>query len=54
MLFFIDLFFLTVRADAAKPWQLGFQDPATPVIEGIIHFHHELIILLVVITIFVG
>ena len=28
--------------DASSPWQLGFQDPATPVMEGIITFHHDL------------
>ena len=29
--------------DIAEPWQLGFQDPATPVMEGIINFHHDLV-----------
>ena len=29
--------------DMAEPWQLGFQDPATPVMEGIITFHNTLI-----------
>ena len=28
--------------DASVPWQIGFQDPATPVMEGIINFHHDL------------
>ena len=31
--------------DVAEPWQLGFQDPATPVMEGIINlifFHNYL------------
>lgn len=40
--------------DAALPWQLGFQDPASPVIEGIVQFHNDLIVLLVFIVIFVG
>jgi len=44
----------TVQADAAKPWQLGFQDPATPTIEGIIRFHHDIIFLIVLIVVFVG
>jgi cytochrome c oxidase subunit 2 len=35
--------------DAAIPWQIGFQDPATPTITGIIHFHNHLIYFLVVI-----
>lgn len=39
--------------DAATPWQLGFQDPATPIIIGIIHFHNHLIFFLVVIGTFV-
>ena len=26
--------------DAAEPWQLGLQDPATPVVEGMLHFHN--------------
>jgi len=43
-----------VSADVAKPWQLGFQDPATPTIQGIIRFHHDIIFLLVVIVVFVG
>jgi len=28
--------------DAAEPWQLSFQDPATPIAEGIMLFHHDL------------
>lgn len=39
--------------DVAEPWQLGFQDPATPVMEGIINFHHDLMFFLIVTTIFV-
>ena len=39
--------------DAATPWQMGFQDPATPIIIGIIHFHNHLIFFLVVIGTFV-
>ena len=27
--------------DSAVPWQLGFQDPATPIMEGIVTLHHE-------------
>lgn len=32
--------FSTVLTDAAYPWQLGFQDPASPIIEGIINLHN--------------
>jgi len=42
-----------VFADAPKRSQLGFQDPATPIMEGIIHFHHDLFAILIFIGIFV-
>jgi len=41
------------QADAAKPWQLGFQDPATPTMEGIINFHNDLMFFIVAISVFV-
>jgi cytochrome c oxidase subunit 2 len=40
--------------DASKPWQLGFQDPATPTMEGIINFHHDLMFFIVAISFFVA
>lgn len=40
--------------DVAEPWQIGFQDPATPVAEGIINFHHDLVYLLVLVVFFVS
>lgn len=43
-----------VWADAATPWQLGFQDPATPIAEGIIHFHHDLRFIRLLVVTFVG
>lgn len=42
-----------VVCDAAVSWQFGFQDPATPVAEGILRFHHDLMFLLVLVVIFV-
>jgi len=45
--------FNTAFLDAPIPWQIGFQDPATPIIIGIIHFHNHLIFFLVVIGTFV-
>lgn len=42
------------RCDAATSWQLGFQDPATPIAEGIIHFHHDLRIVRLGVVAFVG
>jgi cytochrome c oxidase subunit 2 len=38
--------------DVAEPWQLGFQDPATPTMEGIIDFHNNLMFFIVLIAIF--
>lgn len=42
------------NADAATDWQLGFQDPATPVMEGIVNFHNDLMIVVVGVGVFVG
>jgi len=39
--------------DAATNWQLSFSDPATPIMEGIINFHNDLMFFIVAITIFV-
>ena len=41
-------------AEAAEPWQLSFQDPATPTMEGIINFHNDLMFFVVFISIFVS
>ncbi len=40
-------------ADQPHPWQLGMQDPATPITERIQHFHNELLIIIFVISLFV-
>lgn len=37
----------------AHNWQLGFQVPATPIMEGIVRFHHDLFFFLTMILIFV-
>ena len=42
------------HADASKPWQIGFQDPATPVMEGVINFHNDLMIVVVGVGVFIG
>lgn len=39
--------------DAAEPWQLGFQDAATPVMQGIIDLHHDIFFFIVFVTCFV-
>ena len=35
--------------DYAHPWQISFQDPASPVMEGIIALHHDLMFVLSII-----
>jgi cytochrome c oxidase subunit 2 len=45
--------FRTFSCDVAEPWQLGFQDPATPVMEGLIDLHHDLMFFLAFILVFV-
>jgi cytochrome c oxidase subunit 2 len=57
LILFVVLFVLSifplVECDAATPWQMGFQDPATPIIIGIIKFHNQLIFMLIGIGTFV-
>ena len=38
--------------DAAQPWQFSFQDPATPIMEGIIEFHNHLMLFITLIALF--
>ena len=45
--------FIPIFADIPYDNQLNFQDPATPVMEGIIYFHNELMGLLIFIFVFV-
>lgn len=40
--------------DAPENWQLSFQDPATPIMEGIINLHHDLMFFLLVVLVFVS
>ena len=40
-------------ADQPHQWQLGMQDPATPIKERIHHFHNELLVIIFLIAIFV-
>jgi cytochrome c oxidase subunit 2 len=39
--------------DAPEAWQIGFQDPATPVMQGIIDLHHDIFFFIVAIVLFV-
>jgi heme/copper-type cytochrome/quinol oxidase subunit 2 len=44
---------LIVWADISYPRQFGFQDPATVYFEGIIDLHHDLLLYMIVILVFV-
>jgi cytochrome c oxidase subunit II len=45
-----DICFLnTCYGDVARPWQMRIQDPATPMMEGIINFHNFLLCIVVAI-----
>ena len=46
-------FFSTVSADSGRNWQWGMQDPATPIMEGIINLHHHIMFFIVIICVFV-
>lgn len=52
-LFFIGFFAIlasvTMFADSAEAWQLGFQDSATPIMEGIVNLHHDIMFFLALI-----
>jgi len=39
--------FFIANCDAAERWQLGMQDPATPIMEAMIHFHNYLMLFLI-------
>lgn len=39
--------------DAPEAWQMGFQDAATPVMQGIIDLHHDICFFLLVVLVFV-
>ncbi len=59
MSIFFDLLFKSFcgsflsSCDFAQEWQLGFQDPATPIMEGIVDLHHDIMFFLCLICIFV-
>lgn len=40
--------------DSSTPWQLSFQDSASPIMEGIINLHHDLMFFITFITFFVA
>jgi cytochrome c oxidase subunit 2 len=45
--------FFRVYADAPEAWQMGFQDPATPIMQGLINLHHDIFSFMVFILLFV-
>ena len=42
------------KADAPLPWQMSFQQPATPTMEGIIDLHHNIMFFMIYIVIFIS
>lgn len=46
--------YILIYNDVAESWQVSFQDPATPIMEGIINLHHDLMFFICVISIFVS
>ena len=49
MFFFNRIAFL----DAPEPWGFNFQDPASPLAQGIQDLHHDIMFFLIVVAIFV-
>jgi heme/copper-type cytochrome/quinol oxidase subunit 2 len=39
--------------DSAVPYQINFQDPASPIMEGIIDLHHDIMFFLIIVVVFV-
>jgi cytochrome c oxidase subunit 2 len=46
-------FYVQSCCDAAESWQLGLQDPATPIMESMLNFHNYLMLFLIAIGFFV-
>jgi cytochrome c oxidase subunit 2 len=40
-------------SDAPEAWQMGFQDPATPIMQGLIDLHHDIQFFLIAVLVFV-
>ena len=54
LIFILTIYSTVIFSDSAQDWQLGFQDPATPIMEGIINLHHDLMFFICVVSIFVS
>ena len=44
----------SIYLDSPIRWQIGFQDPAVPTMEGIVNFHNHVMIVILFIVIFVA
>ena len=53
LIFFLGSITDVVAEGRSKPWQMGFQEPVTPVMEWSVEFHDQLLILITVLSIFV-
>lgn len=51
--YFISSFVETAKADAPEAWQTGFQDPATPYMEGMIEVYNFIMLFLIVVSVFI-
>ena len=40
----------SISCDSPEAWQMSFQDPATPLMEGIIDLHHDLMFIVIFIV----
>ena len=53
-LFLVSIFIsLPVLSNGATDWQLGFQEPASPVMQSVFDLHNFVLIMMTAITIFV-
>ena len=53
-LFIVSIFIsLPVFSNGATDWQLGFQEPASPVMQGVFDLHNFVLIMMTAITVFV-
>jgi cytochrome c oxidase subunit 2 len=46
----LQFIFNSIHNDAAEPWQLGFQDSASPVFSGLVELHNKIGFFLIVIS----
>ncbi|RKP13627.1 Cupredoxin [Piptocephalis cylindrospora] len=45
---------LYISNDAPEPWQIGFQDEASPIMEGIVELHDSILFYLIVILVLIN